>query len=375
MKDKLSKWIKKNKPISIAIISLSIMLVLIGGIGIANSLNSKEVAKETIEETKKEVAKESKKETAKESKKETKKEEPKVSKKVEEKVNKELDKEVEKIKAKNLSKEEEQKEIEKATEKVIEKVAKEEKIDKTILTSSIKETVKETQKETKKEVATSKPSTQNKPSTNTNTVSKPKEENKVTKPSPSKPSETKKETVKETQKEQPKNQIVVKRETKRDIISYGTQRAYYIDGAKTRVKRQGQNGYKDTFYDVEYTNGKETNRTVVDTKYQAPVDEIIETYVKVQDEVWEEREVDDLDNPIYNYYNKDRWFVRNQDTGEVTYFYSAIEAQDYYGELTAQAIGSNWGTAPMERVYTDEIIGYYPKIENVKVQDEIWEWR
>lgn len=351
MKDKLSKWIKENKPKAITIIALSVMLVIIGGIGIANSLNSKEIAKEKIEETKKEV-----------------------SKKVEEKVNKELDKEVEKIKAKNLSKEEEQKEIEKATEKVIEKVAKEEKIDKTILTSSIKETVKETQKETKKEVATSKPSTQNKPSTNTNTVSKPKEENKVTKPSPSKPSETKKETVKETQKEQPKNQIVVKRETKRDIISYGTQRAYYIDGAKTRVKRQGQNGYKDTFYDVEYTNGKETNRTVVDTKYQAPVDEIIETYVKVQDEVWEEREVDDLTRPIYSAIYKDRWFVRNQDTGEVTYFYSAKEAEDYYGELSREYL-VNWGTAPMEEILTDEIVGYHYKIEKVKVQDEIWDWR
>lgn len=355
MKDKLSKWIKENKPKVITIIALSVMLVIIGGIGIANSLNSKEIANETIEETKKEIAKESKKET--------KKEEPKVSKKVEEKVNKELDKEVEKIKAKNLSKEEEQKEIEKATEKVIEKVAKEEKIDKTILTSSIKETVKETQKETKKEVATSKPSTQNKPSSNNNTAVKPKEENKA---------ETKKETVKETQKEQPKNQIVVKRETKRDIISYGTQRAYYIDGAKTRVKRQGQNGYKDTFYDVEYTNGKETNRTVVDTKYQAPVDEIIETYVKVQDEVWEEREVDDLTRPIYNYYGRERWFVRNQDTGEVTYFYSAKEAEDYYANLDALA---NWGTAESEIVYTDEIVGYHYKTEKVKVQDEIWDWR
>lgn len=372
MKDKLSKWIKENKPKVITIIALSVMLVIIGGIGIANSLNSKEVANETIEETKKEIAKESKKET--------KKEEPKVSKKVEEKVNKELDKEVEKIKAKNLSKEEEQKEIEKATEKVIEKVAKEEKIDKTILTSSIKETVKETQKETKKEVATSKPSTQNKSSSNNNTAVKPKEENKVeTKPSTNqntqKKPETKKETVKETQKEQSKNQIVVKRETKRDIISYGTQRAYYIDGAKTRVKRQGQNGYKDTFYDVEYTNGKETNRTVVDTKYQAPVDEIIETYVKVQDEVWETQMLEDKNQPVYERIVKDRWFVRNQDTGEVTYFYSAKEAEDYYGELSREYL-VNWGTAEQEVTYDyDKLLGYRKVEQNVKVQDEIWDWR
>lgn len=249
-----------------------------------------------------------------------------------------------------------------------------------------KESTKETQKETEVEKETekeNKESKKNKTTTKVEVSVKPDKDttNNTTKPStgstskPSTGNTSKPSTGNTTKPSKPDDKITTEQESKRDIVSYNTVRKHYISGAKTRVVQQGQNGYKDTFYKVTYKNGVETSRSVVDTYYQNPTDEIIETYVKVQDAKYEEiqKEVDDLDRPVYRRIVRERWFVKYHDTGEIKYFYSAKEAENEY----LKTGNTSWGTAEDEVTYSDEIIGYETKIitEKVKVSDEVWEWQ
>lgn len=356
---KLNQENKDNKKKLFILLGVLALLVVVGSVIAIN--NGK---KKRVEETPKETALETVKETEKETEKESSKKEDKKDKKV-------IQKKDDKKKVKEEVKEDGTVVIESEDEKgnkVVTKI-KDNKVEKIVtdksgktktersnindkensgLKTKVKEVVKE--KETKKEKSVaSKPS---KPKQNTKTE-KPKE-NKVTKPStPSKPKETKKEVV---------------RTTETQSISFNTIDNYAYTGGKSRVYQEGRSGVR--------TIVKEDGKIVSNTITTQPQDKIIERYVKVQSAEYKtvEKEVDDLDKPIYNEYGRERWFVYNGSTGETKYFYSAEEARNYFRD---NKILGNWGTAEDEIVVTDEIVGYETKIikEEVKVSDEVWEWK
>ena len=153
---------------------------------------------------------------------------------------------------------------------------------------------------------------------------------------------TEKETSKETKKE-------TNNETKKEVVKKETNK---------ETKKEKETSKKD------------------DKNQKTQNNEKIERYVKVQSAEYKtiEKEVDDLDRPIYNEYGRERWFVYNGSSGETKYFYSAKEAADYFYD---NKILGNWGTAEDEIVVTDEIVGYETKIvkEEIKVSDEVWEWK
>lgn len=358
---------KKTKYITLTL-ALSLILVACNNEK-AEETNIETTKEQTVIEVKDETSDEKTDETTKETQEETKAEE--IEESVAEKVEEELEKEVKKIEQKNLSKDEKEKQIEKAKEKVVEKVAKEEKIDKKKVEKIAKAEVKKTTKkvESKKETKTTTSNKTSKTSSTkkTTTASKPKAttSNKTT--SKPKTTTTNKTTVK-------KPVVVVERYTDTDPIHYQTIDKYKGKGTKSKVVQKGKDGSITKVRNVTFTDDVKTDEELVDTIIVEPVSEIIARYVKVQDEKWETKEVEDKTKPVYGYYNVDRWFVRNQETGEMKYFYSAKEANDYHKELSTK-VGTNWGTAPMEKVYTDEIWGYDYKTVEVKVQDEKWEWK
>ncbi len=64
--------------------------------------------------------------------------------------------------------------------------------------------------------------------------------------------------------------------------------------------------------------------------------------------------------------------MNNQQTGEIKYFYSSKEAENY--AIDNKILG-NWGTADNEFDPNDgEILGYETITQEVKVSDEVWEW-
>lgn len=359
---KLNQENKDNKKKLFILLGVLALLVVVGSVIAIKNRNNKQI-EETPKETVLETVKESEKETQKESSKKENKKEDKKDKKVTQKKD-------DKKKVKEEVKEDGTVVIESEDEKgnkVVTKI-KDNKVEKIVTdksgktktersnindkeNSKLKTKVKKVVKE--KSVA-SKPS---KPKQNTK-VEKPKE-NKVTKPSPSKPSTPSK--PKETKKE-------VVRTTETQSISFNTIDNYAYTGGKSRVYQEGRSGVR--------TIVKEDGKIVSNTITTQPQDKIIERYVKVQSAEYKtvEKEVDDLDRPIYNEYGRERWFVYNGSTGETKYFYSAGEARDYF---INNGILGNWGTAETEIVVTDEIVGYETKIvkEEVKVSDEVWEWK
>ncbi|MGY3776131.1 hypothetical protein [Helcococcus sueciensis] len=362
---KLNQENKDNKKKLFILLGVLALLVVVGSVIAIKNRNNKQV-EETPKETVLETVKESEKETQKESSKKENKKEDKKDKKVTQKKddNKKVKEEVKEDGTVVIESEDEKgnKVVTKIKDNKVEKIV----TDKTGKTktersnindkenSGLKTKVKEVVKE--KSVA-SKPST---PKQNTKTE-KPKE-NKVTKPSPSKPSKPSTPSKpKETKKE-------VVRTTETQSISFNTIDNYAYTGGKSRVYQEGRSGVK--------TIVKEDGKVVSNTITTQPQDKIIERYVKVQSAEYKtvEKEVDNLDRPIYNEYGRERWFVHNDLTGETKYFYSAGEAEDY---MLNNAILGNWGTAETEIVVTDEIVGYETKIvkEEVKVSDEVWEWK
>ena len=373
---KLNQENKDNKKKLFILLGVLALLILVGSVIAIKNRNNKQI-EETPKETVLETVKESEKETQKESSKKENKKEDKKDKKVTQKKddNKKVKEEVKEDGTVVIESEDEK------GNKVVTKI-KDNKVEKIVtdktgksktersnindkensgLKTKVKEVVRE--KETKKEKSVaSKPS---KLKQNTKTE-KPKE-NKVTKPSPSKqnkPSETKPSTPskpKETKKE-------VVRTTETQSISFNTIDNYAYTGGKSRVYQEGRNGVR--------TIVKEDGKVVSNTITTQPQDKIIERYVKVQSAEYKtiEKEVDDLDKPVYRERGRARWFVYNSLTGETKYFYSAGEAEDY---MTDNEILGNWGTAEPEIIVTDEIIGYETKKvkEEVKVSDEVWEWK
>lgn len=361
---------KKTKYITLTL-ALSLILVACNNEK-AEQTNIETTNEQTVIEVKDETSAETTDETIKETQEETKSEE--IEESVAEKVEEELEKEVKKIEQKNLSKDEKEKQIEKAKEKVVEKVAKEEKIDKKkvekIAKAEVKKSVKKAESKKEAKATTSNKTNKTSSTKKTTTASKPKATttNKTTSnKTTSKPKNT---TTNKTTTKKPV--VVVERYTDTDPIHYQTIDRYKGKGTKSKVVQKGKDGSITKVRNVTFTDDVKTDEELVDTIIVEPVNEIIARYVKVQDAKYEKKEVEDKTKPVYGYYNVDRWFVRNQETGEMKYFYSAKEAEDYHANLNAL---SNWGTAPMEKVYTDEIWGYDYKTVEVKVQDEKWEWK
>lgn len=147
---------------------------------------------------------------------------------------------------------------------------------------------------------------------------------------------------------------------------------YSSSGGKTKVIRNGVQGTKLTTYKITYKNGIETKKETISTKVtKEPVDKIIARYVKVQDEKYENKKVDDRSKTIYEYTYKERWFVATKD--KTQYFYSSKEAFNKYKENGRNGIHCNWGTAEDEEIKT--LVGYEQKTIKEKVQDEKWDWK
>lgn len=169
--------------------------------------------------------------------------------------------------------------------------------------------------------------------------------------------------------EKPKDEVVVKEVY--EEVPFKTVRAINDPNLKTRVFQKGVNG-KD-LYKVTYKNGEVVKKDFVKT-VSKPVDEIIQSYVKVKDAEYEVR-------------YKERFFVRgitredydnipledlNVISGEdeaaanamyakyekIFYFDTYEEAQKYFDNF----ILGNFGSADSVE-------------ETVKVADEVWEWQ
>ena len=214
----------------------------------------------------------------------------------------------------------------------------------------------------------------NKPSTN-----KPAETKATTKPSSNKkPSESKKPSVSTTKSTTKKDVVEYKNESERYNINFKTVDNYASSGADSRVFQAGKNGVGEKVYKVKYVNGvRQGSELVSDSIISAPQNQIIERYVKVQDEKWETREIEDKNKPIYEEKWADRWFVNYYDveTSELVntkYFYSAGDAFNAYS--TEENYSVAWGTADPEMT-GKELIGYETSTQNVKVQDAKYEWR
>ena len=172
-----------------------------------------------------------------------------------------------------------------------------------------------------------------------------------------------------TEPEKPEDEVVVKEVY--EEVPFNTVRAINDPNLKTRVFQKGVNG-KD-LYKVTYKNGEVVKKDFVKTVSE-PVDEIIQSYVKVKDAEYETR-------------YKERYFVRgitNEDyenmpmsdwktiIGEdkaaadamydryekMFYFDTYEEAQEYFKNFTL----GNFGSADSVE-------------ETVKVADEVWEWK
>ncbi len=346
---KLNQENKDNKKKLFILLGVLALLVVVGSVIAIKNRNNKQI-EETPKETVLETVKESEKETTKESSKKEDKKEDKKEKKVTQKKNdnKKVKEEVKEDGTVVIESEDEK------GNKIVIKI-KDNKVEKTVTDKSGK---------TKTERSNINDKENSKLKTKVKEVVREKETQKeksvASKPSKSKQN-TKTEKPKETKKE-------VVRTTETQSISFNTIDNYAYTGGKSRVYREGRSGVR--------TIVKEDGKVVSNTITTQPQDKIIERYVKVQSAEYKtiEKEVDDLDRPIYNEYGRARWFVYNSLTGETKYFYSAKEASDY---MTDNEILGNWGTAEDEIVVTDEIVGYETKIvkEEVKVQDEVWEWK
>lgn len=264
--------------------------------------------------------------------------------------------------AKNTDEKEETATVsENKTEKVDEKV--ESKVDeKSDTKASETQTTQSTKSETK--TTTSKPAT----TQTSNTTSTPKSSSTSTPKASSTKSETKVDTPTSTKPStQTKKTPVVTTKNVTETLPFSIVRKHNIDGAKTRISQQGKNG--SVTYKVTYTDGVQTKKEEISRVN--PQNEIIQTYVKVQDRVVEKREVDDLTKPVYGHRNpKDRWFVRNQETGEIKIFYNT---DDLMKEVEEGNYLKNWGNYEPE--WEEYLIGYEPKIVEVVTQEEKWDWR
>lgn len=152
-------------------------------------------------------------------------------------------------------------------------------------------------------------------------------------------------------------------------IPFETIRKHNIPGAKTRVAQEGVNGYERV--KVFYKDGKEVKREVLEK--ENPVNEIIETYVKVKDEVYETKTVEDKSKPIYEKQYKEKYWFKGEieATGEPLDLTFDTQEEAYNLYASGDVLGS-WG-GPIE-VEEDVLVGYETTTENVKVADAVYAW-
>lgn len=168
--------------------------------------------------------------------------------------------------------------------------------------------------------------------------------------------------------------ITTKTITETNDINFNVVDNLAYTGAKSRTYQEGMEGREETTIKITYSDGVEIKREVISTRtITNPQDKIIERYVKVRDRKTQIVMVENPDDPIVEYITKPRWFVKNQETGEVKIFYSDKEAFDYYGELSLTVL-TNWGTYEDEVI--ENIVAYYKTLEKEEVvQEEAWEWQ
>lgn len=178
-----------------------------------------------------------------------------------------------------------------------------------------------------------------------------------------------KEPEQPTEPEKPEDEVVVKEVY--EEVPFNTVRAINDPNLKTRVFQKGVNG-KD-LYKVTYKNGEVVKKDLIKT-ISKPVDEIIQSYVKVKDAEYETRYkeryfVRGLTNEDYEKMPLEDWnVIAGEDEAasdamyakyeKMFYFDTYEEAQEYFKNFTL----GNFGSAdPIE--------------ETVKVADEVWEWQ
>lgn len=172
-----------------------------------------------------------------------------------------------------------------------------------------------------------------------------------------------------TEPEKPEDEVVVKEVY--EEVPFNTVRAINDPNLKTRVYQKGVNG-KD-LYKVTYKNGEVVKKDFVKTVTE-PVDEIIQSYVKVKDAEYEVRYkerffVRGITNEDYENMPMSDWkTIIGEDKAaadamydryeKMFYFDTYEEAQEYFKNFTL----GNFGSADSVE-------------ETVKVADEVWEWQ
>lgn len=166
--------------------------------------------------------------------------------------------------------------------------------------------------------------------------------------------------------------ITTKTITETNDINFNVVDNLAYTGAKSRTYQNGVQGKEKVTTKITYSDGVEINREIVSREIVTnPQDKIIERYVKVRDRKTQTVMVENPDDPIVEYITKPRWFVKNQETGEVKIFYSY---DDMMREVESSTYLHNWGD--YEDEVTEKIVGYYKTLEKeVVVQEEAWEWQ
>lgn len=169
--------------------------------------------------------------------------------------------------------------------------------------------------------------------------------------------------------EKPEDEVVVKEVY--EEVPFNTVRAINDPNLKTRVFQKGVNG-KD-LYKVTYKNGEFVKKDFVKTVTE-PVDEIIQSYVKVKDAEYETRykeryfaggilKEDFLNMPQEDYKvlvgDDDEAIARVAAKYEKTFYFDTYEEAAAYMKNFASG---NFGSADSVE-------------ETVKVADEVWEWQ
>lgn len=156
-------------------------------------------------------------------------------------------------------------------------------------------------------------------------------------------------------------------------IPFNTIDKYQESGGKTKVIKEGENGYQKIEEEITYKNGKVIDRKEISKEIVSePVDKIIARYIKIQDEIVEEIEVEDKDKPIYDEKTIDRWLVIEKSSDEKTYFYDEKEALDLYNKLKNNEIEVE---IIKDDEITKELVGYEKTVEKKIIQEEKWEWK
>lgn len=175
-----------------------------------------------------------------------------------------------------------------------------------------------------------------------------------------------------TEPEKPEDEVVVKEVY--EEVPFNTVRAINDPNLKTRVFQKGVNG-KD-LYKVTYKNGEFVKKDFVKTVTE-PVDEIIQSYVKVKDAEYEVRYkerffVSGIPRDVYDNMTEEEEDNLTQEGSyevkpEMFRKYFSTKYFDTYSEATNFSLTCGWvfqqyGSAdPIE--------------ETVKVADEVWEWQ